>query len=289
MSHAELAQIIRNKAFECGFDDIGFAPIGPYAITEKNKKANTKVGSDATVFLQNAQTVVVLIKKIPLNLPAPQGVAEVILYYRETQTARELIAQMVNFMLSLGYEAVKARRFDLKAAAYMAGLGHYGKNGLLIHKRLGSYIYIEGIATDAKLSFGTPLKEVSICGTCTRCVEACPCNALIGDGNLRDMTCMREFMPGSPKTSDEMWAKMGNRLLGCEECQRVCPFNHKREGERVPYPARWEKLFAIDALGDDQQLMKNLPEIEKEIGANYAKKERLLRVGRHMQSLLPKV
>ncbi|TVP91237.1 tRNA epoxyqueuosine(34) reductase QueG [Alkalibacterium sp.] len=109
------------------------------------------------------------------------------------------------------------------AVAQRAGLGFIGRNGLLITEEYGSYVYLGEIITniefepDQKVSFG--------CGDCTRCVDACPTDALLGDGRMNAQRCLSYQTQTKGYMPKEYRRNMGHVIYGCDICQIVCPYN----------------------------------------------------------------
>lgn len=107
--------------------------------------------------------------------------------------------------------------------AERAGLGFIGRNGLLITEEFGSWVYLGEIITDIELE---PDARVPFgCGDCTRCIDACPTEALLGDGRMNAKRCLsyqtqtKDYMP------EEYRRKMTHVIYGCDICQLVCPYN----------------------------------------------------------------
>ena len=110
--------------------------------------------------------------------------------------------------------------------AWKAGLGWIGKNSCLILPGKGSFFFLGEIVTTLEAdTYDTPQR--SRCGSCTRCLEACPTGALEGERRLNASRCLsyltiehRGEIPG------KLASRLGDRLYGCDTCQMACPWNH---------------------------------------------------------------
>lgn len=111
-----------------------------------------------------------------------------------------------------------------RAWAAKSGLGWIGKNSNLIHPKAGSYFFIAELILDLELEPDAPMKDY--CGSCTRCIDACPTDAIIKPQVVDGSKCISYFtielkdqIPASVKGKFDNWA------FGCDICQEVCPWN----------------------------------------------------------------
>lgn len=126
-----------------------------------------------------------------------------------------------------------------KAWAKRSGLGWVGKHTNLINKEAGSYFFIAEIICDLELAYDGPVKDY--CGTCTRCIDACPTDAITEPYQVDGSKCISYFTIELKKEiPQEMHGKFGDWAFGCDICQEVCPWNRFASEhdapELKPYP-----------------------------------------------------
>ena len=110
--------------------------------------------------------------------------------------------------------------------ANKSGLGWIGKNGNLINKQAGSFFFIATLICDLELE-PDPTFKTDHCGTCTRCIDACPTDAIIDNKKIDASKCI-SYLTIELKDQlipDDFEGKMDNWLFGCDVCQDVCPWN----------------------------------------------------------------
>jgi len=110
--------------------------------------------------------------------------------------------------------------------AQRAGLGWIGKNTCLIHPRQGSYFLLAEILLGIELELDLPF-EADRCGSCTRCIQACPTGCILPDRTLDARQCI-SYLSIEMKSSipENLRQSMDNWVFGCDICQMVCPWNH---------------------------------------------------------------
>src|SRR6201995_3057600 len=125
--------------------------------------------------------------------------------------------------------------------AQKSGLGWVGKNGNLLHKQAGSFFFIATLIVDLELEYDVPFVG-DYCGTCRKCIDACPTDAIAEDKVVDGSQCISYFTIELKDLliPDAMKGKFQDWLFGCDTCQDVCPWNRfarpTRETQFRPIP-----------------------------------------------------
>ena len=141
-----------------------------------------------------------------------------------------------------------------KSWAQKSGLGWIAKNGNLITRQQGSFFFIATLITDLELEYDDPFVK-DYCGSCTRCIDACPTDAILDDKVIDGSKCISYFTIELKDMliPEKMKGQFANKMFGCDICQDVCPWNRfskpATEASFAPLPqilnfttSDWEEL-----------------------------------------------
>ena len=234
---------------ELGISKIGFTTADDFAYLEKSLRAGVEEGRttgfehknieerlDPKLSLASARTIISIALAYPRRLPQqPQKTA----YRRGKITPNSwgldyhYILQDKLERLARGIEELTAD-FEYKgmvdtgalvdtAVARRAGIGFIGKNGLVISKEFGSYMFLGELITNLELEPDQPVDYD--CGDCNRCVEACPTSCLLGDSTMDARRCLSFQTQNKGMMDLEFRKKIKTVIYGCDICQICCPYN----------------------------------------------------------------
>ena len=119
--------------------------------------------------------------------------------------------------------------FMERSYAAKAGLGFLAKNGMLISRKFGSWLFLAEIVTSLDLEPDNPnAVNHGRCAKCTKCIDACPTGAIVADGVVDSSLCLSYWTVENPTNIPKaLESKVGLNLFGCDICQEVCPHNNK--------------------------------------------------------------
>ena len=143
---------------------------------------------------------------------------------------KKRLSSVLEILKVNGYEAecfVDNSPLSDRHLAYLAGLGFFGMNGMLINEEFGSKVFIAGIVTDCELEEDKPV-ENSICAKCRKCIEICPGGAIGDDFGFDENKCVSFLTQkkGELSEQEEKIIKESGYIWGCDICQNVCPYNY---------------------------------------------------------------
>jgi epoxyqueuosine reductase len=172
------------------------------------------------------------------------------------QSLRQALTPVADRLRADGWRAVVVCDDNAlvdRAVAHRAGLGWFGKNTLLLLPGLGSWFVLGSVVTDAPLLAGpdqaAPVAaHGSGCGSCTRCIGACPTGALVAPGVLDANRCLAWLVQAPGSIPEEFRVALGDRLYGCDECQQACPINRMVDRHQPPVDAEADSRADVDLI-----------------------------------------
>jgi epoxyqueuosine reductase len=262
MSPAEIKSALLVKAQALGFDDCRVAPALPAAhralfeqwIAEGKHgdmawmARNVERRTDPRVVLPGARSVIVL----ALNYYQGSGPENDyrIARYAWNDDYHDLIEKKLReldaFLTSQGGTQkpyVDTGPVLERDFASEAGLGWGGKSTMQIHRHLGTWFFLADILTTLDLPADTPAKDM--CGKCTRCIDACPTQAITAPRRMDARRCISYLTIESKGSIPlEFRRGIGDRIYGCDACLDACPWNrHAQESREATFQAR-ETVFS---------------------------------------------
>jgi epoxyqueuosine reductase len=189
---------------------------------------------DPAKLVPGARSVITLLKNYypsQQQEPGTPGISKYAFGKDYHEVIREKINELIG-LIKLNIGEIQGRGFVDSAPvlertwAQRSGLGWIGKNGNLITRQSGSFYFIATLITDLELHYDDPFAK-DYCGTCTRCIDECPTDAILPGKVIDGSKCISYFtielkemlIPG------EMKGKFDNWMFGCDTCQDVCPWN----------------------------------------------------------------
>ena len=249
MNATKYKQAIKDKAQELGFFYCGFSKAtfleeeaprleswlnnnyhGSMAYMENyfDKRLNPKL------LVDNARTVISLLLNYHTEETQKDPKAPKLSKYAYGEDYHFVIKDKLNDLLAFMKEEIgdiggrvfvdSAPVMD-KVWAKKAGVGWMGKSSNLIHPKEGSFFFIAEIITDIEIEADGPMKDY--CGTCTKCIDACPTEAIIAPYVVDGSKCISHLTIELKDAilPDQFKGKMDNWMFGCDVCQDVCPWN----------------------------------------------------------------
>ena len=254
---ANFSQLIKAKALELGFDACGISRARPLEEDSDRLKSWLNAGYHGTMtYMANHFE-----KRVnPAELvEGAISVISVLINYHSKQKQEDPDAPVISsYALGKDYHFVLKERLSQllayiqtelspcegrvftdsaplleKALAREAGLGWIGKHTLLINPKMGSFLFIGELVINLELAYDEPFGN-NLCGSCTRCMDSCPTGAIIAPILLDANKCL-SYLTIETKNDirEDLAQRLSNRLVGCDICQQVCPWNGKAQQNEV--------------------------------------------------------
>jgi epoxyqueuosine reductase len=281
---------IRQRAAELGFDDCRFTSATPPASAERFQgwlaekqhgemawlERNAEKRTEPQKVLPGAKSVIALAVSYAQSdawrvtrdmeqppqpchpSPVTRHSTGVIARYARFKDYHDVLAEKLKALTKLVDELGGADTSSLwyvdtgpvleRDFAQRAGIGFVGKHTNVISRKLGNWIFLAEILTTLELESDAP--EKNHCGSCTRCISACPTNAITAPFQLDARKCISYLtieLKGSIPA--EFRRAIGNRIYGCDDCLAVCPWNKFARAGNLMQPHARADLAAPDLLG----------------------------------------
>ena len=267
MDKKELTQFIKAEALRLGFTVCGIAQAAPvdartaeYLEKWVNEGRHGTMGylerncdkrSDPTLLFPGCRSIIcVALNYFPGSIEEDRlHISRYALgrdYHKAVKDRLFMLLQAIN-----GKEKVGGRPFCDTAPllerywATRAGIGWIGKNHQLIVPGAGTHFFLGELLIDAELEYDTPL-EGNRCGECSKCIDACPTNALTADGFDARLCLSYLTIEHRGELPENIGEKMGNCFYGCDRCQKWCPHNRFATPTQVTEFTPSAALLAMD-------------------------------------------
>ena len=254
MNAYQLKEEIISYSKEIGIDKIGFASASMFDELKNRLLAQQELGYasgfeepdiekrvDPTLVVPKARSIISIALAYPSKLKdAPKSTKEDRrgIFCRASwgqdyhTVLRDRLQKLETFIkekvpASILQSMVDTGELSDRAVAERAGIGWSGKNCAIITPEFGSYVYLGEMITDIPFPPDKPIEDG--CGTCNKCVDACPTGALVTGGQLNSQRCIAFLTQTKGFLAEEFRSKLGNRLYGCDTCQTVCPENKGKD------------------------------------------------------------
>ena len=307
-----LADEIKQKALDLGFDLVGITDASPLSAGQVEKLADwLKAGCagrldymhrnfakriDPSGLLKGAKSLIIVGLNYnppprPSSLTPAGKVASYARYEDYHPFIKSRLRKLTGFICSIAGASLKFRLcvdsapLAERAFAARAGLGFIGKNHMLINPELGCQIFLGEIITSLKLQTDGPI--TTDCSSCNKCVDACPTGALGADGQFDANKCI-SYLTAEYKGQipPELAQKIGSRLFGCDECTLACPYQQDapvcKNGQFKFYGSRAE-------LSLNEILNLSREEFERKFADSVIKRLGLERLKRNAQICLANI
>ncbi len=268
MNKEKYTHLVRQKAFDLGFQNIGFAQAGflekeaPRLENWLNKGYHGKMSYmenhfdkrlDPTLLVPGAKTVISLSYNYYPEQQQSDNTYKIAKYaYGKDYhfVLKDKLRELLQYIASLVGE-VQGRVFTdsapilERAWAREAGIGWEGRHSLVIQKDKGSFFFLAEIILDVDFEYDTPF-QTDHCGSCTKCINACPTEAILENKMINASKCISYY---TIELRDELPADMRGKfqdwMFGCDICQDVCPWNKFSLPHQEPFFAPHPNLLQM--------------------------------------------
>ena len=225
---------------------------------------------------QNNKSIIMLIfGYAPFELLNKKEYAQIDAYYFISNESYHKTKKLAKEFKNAGFEAEYRFDFNYKKLLESASVAGVGRNTLCYLQNFGSRFVIQAIEIEGEYSYLPPnTKLQTACENCNLCKNACPTGAITEEG-FDYKKCLRHLQECGEYVGDKEAKAMQNKLLGCDICQAVCPYN--KEEKRVEINEELKQILTLqnllEVVNDNKEIKQNF---EAKIGKNYARQKMLL-------------
>lgn len=299
-SETSHTQIIKEYAYSLGFDACGICRAEAVDKTEeiyfenwiKNGYQadmdylanNTEKRLDPTLLVEGSRSIISVALNYYPEIKQPEDAPQ-FAYYAYGKDYHDVMKDKLNLLfdfIKTLYPEVEGRVFCDTAPvmerywAVKAGLGFIGKNTLLIIPKKGSYFFLGEVILNLELDYDSPLNLS--CGKCTRCLDACPTNALEKAHLLNANKCISyQTIENKGEIAKEIEPLLNNRMYGCDICQLCCPWNRYARPHRTEAFIPKPELLSLDHHAINNMQVEDYQRIFKGSAVKRAKYSGLMR------------
>lgn len=278
---AHYTRLIKEEAIRLGFMQCGIAPAKELSEDARRLERWLQSGLQADMsYMERHFDLRIDPRKL---VPGAKSVITVLLNYFPEQTQVPEAPKIAKYAYGIDYHYVIREKLNAllayirqeigelegrgfvdsapvleRAWARESGLGWIGKNANLLHRKAGSFFFIATLICDLELEYDHPF-QTDHCGTCTRCIDACPTQAIIAPGAIDSNRCI-SYLTIESKADlipDKLQSAMSGWAFGCDICQDVCPWNRFSRAHTEPHfralpevlnlsRAEWQALSEAD-------------------------------------------
>ncbi|HHY83562.1 MAG TPA: epoxyqueuosine reductase [Clostridiales bacterium] len=283
---------IKQKAAELGFPKVAFLPVQSLPLWEEGIKRRKAIDpetagywearglvSDIYAVMGDARTIIAAFYPYqPFRQSSSPEKGYFSAHYKAYPRGHAAMAELGKLLTDMGYHISVDPPVPVKEITYRSGLGKFGKNGLIHNPKYGSLMTLHVMLTNAELKPDDAIPgDISDCGSCRLCIDACPMQAITDNGTVIISRCMRYHMLSQDFIPIEIREKTGSRMLGCEDCQVSCPRNRNAYNKAVNFNESDEIFNIRSILKDHARGLKNhMSLIGETVGRNYARPLRVL-------------
>ena len=251
MSPADKTRLIKRLAAELGFCRVGIAAAGPIPRVRYLKEwladgraggmdylnRHNNIRGDPRNLLDGARSVIVTAMSYHKSAPPAPGDGQPrgrVAMYAWGDDYHQVVKKRLHTLVDGLREAIK-EQFETRTCvdtvpilerelAASAGIGWIGKNTMVLHQEVGSYFFLGEIVTTLELAYDEPVADH--CGSCTRCLDACPTDAFLAPYEMDASKCISYLtIEHRGDIPERFHRQMDDWIFGCDICQEVCPYN----------------------------------------------------------------